>query len=28
MIACAGYYRLVRGERADLSLNAVATLPL
>jgi N6-L-threonylcarbamoyladenine synthase len=28
MIACAGYYRLQRGERADLSLNAIATLPL
>lgn len=28
MIACAGYYRLVRGERADLALNATATLPL
>lgn len=28
MIACAGYYRLRRGERADLSLNAVASLPL
>jgi N6-L-threonylcarbamoyladenine synthase len=28
MIACAGYHRLVRGERADLTLNATATLPL
>jgi N6-L-threonylcarbamoyladenine synthase len=28
MIACAGHHRLVRGERADLSLNATATLPL
>ncbi|HND09991.1 MAG TPA: tRNA (adenosine(37)-N6)-threonylcarbamoyltransferase complex transferase subunit TsaD [Pseudomonadota bacterium] len=28
MIAAAGYYRLWRGERADLSLNAVANLPL
>jgi N6-L-threonylcarbamoyladenine synthase len=28
MIACAGYYHLVRGERADLTLNATATLPL
>jgi N6-L-threonylcarbamoyladenine synthase len=28
MIAGAGYWRLARGERADLSLNAVATLPL
>jgi N6-L-threonylcarbamoyladenine synthase len=28
MIACAGYYRLRRGERADLGLNAVASLPL
>jgi N6-L-threonylcarbamoyladenine synthase len=28
MIACAGYYHLQRGERADLSLNATATLPL
>jgi len=28
MIACAGHYRLVRGERADLALNATATLPL
>lgn len=28
MIACAGYFRLQRGERADLSLNATATLPL
>jgi N6-L-threonylcarbamoyladenine synthase len=28
MIACAGYYRLLRGERADLALNAVASLPL
>ncbi len=28
MIACAGYYRLRRGERADLTLNAVASLPL
>jgi N6-L-threonylcarbamoyladenine synthase len=28
MIACAGYFRLARGERADLSLNATATLPL
>jgi N6-L-threonylcarbamoyladenine synthase len=28
MIACAGYYRLARGERADLTLNATATLPL
>ncbi|HZS36744.1 MAG TPA: tRNA (adenosine(37)-N6)-threonylcarbamoyltransferase complex transferase subunit TsaD, partial [Polyangia bacterium] len=28
MIACAGYHRLARGERADLALNATATLPL
>jgi N6-L-threonylcarbamoyladenine synthase len=28
MIASAGYFRLARGERADLSLNATATLPL
>jgi N6-L-threonylcarbamoyladenine synthase len=28
MIACAGYHHLVRGERADLTLNATATLPL
>ncbi len=28
MIAAAGYHRLRRGERADLSLNATATLPL
>jgi N6-L-threonylcarbamoyladenine synthase len=28
MIAAAGYYRLARGERADLTLNATATLPL
>ncbi len=28
MIACAGYHRLRRGERADLALNATATLPL
>jgi N6-L-threonylcarbamoyladenine synthase len=28
MIACAGYHRLVRGERAGLELNATATLPL
>jgi N6-L-threonylcarbamoyladenine synthase len=28
MIACAGYYHVVRGERADLTLNATATLPL
>jgi N6-L-threonylcarbamoyladenine synthase len=28
MIACAGFYRLQRGERADLTLNATATLPL
>jgi N6-L-threonylcarbamoyladenine synthase len=28
MIACAGYHHLMRGERADLSLNATATLPL
>jgi hypothetical protein len=28
MIACAGYFRLARGERATLDLNAVATLPL
>ena len=28
MIAAAGYPRLVRGERADLTLNAVASLPL
>jgi len=28
MIACAGYYHLARGERADLTLNATATLPL
>jgi N6-L-threonylcarbamoyladenine synthase len=28
MIACAGHHRLMRGERADLTLNATATLPL
>ena len=28
MIAAAGYWRLQRGERADLTLNATATLPL
>jgi N6-L-threonylcarbamoyladenine synthase len=28
MIACAGFQRLARGERADLSLNATACLPL
>jgi N6-L-threonylcarbamoyladenine synthase len=28
MIACAGHHRLARGERADLGLNATATLPL
>ena len=28
MIACAGYYNYISGKRADLSLNAVATLPL
>jgi N6-L-threonylcarbamoyladenine synthase len=28
MIACAGTHRLARGERATLSLNATATLPL
>jgi N6-L-threonylcarbamoyladenine synthase len=28
MIACAGHHRLARGERADLTLNATATLPL
>jgi N6-L-threonylcarbamoyladenine synthase len=28
MIACAGFHRLARGERADLTLNATATLPL
>lgn len=28
MIASAGYFRLARGERADLTLNATATLPL
>jgi N6-L-threonylcarbamoyladenine synthase len=28
MIAGAGYWRLARGERADLRLNATATLPL
>ena len=28
MIACAGYHRLLAGERADLSLNAVASLPM
>jgi N6-L-threonylcarbamoyladenine synthase len=28
MIACAGFHRLSRGERADLTLNATATLPL
>ncbi len=28
MIACAGYHRLRRGERADLTLNAVASLSL
>ena len=28
MIAAAGYFRLLRGERDDLTLNAVASLPL
>jgi N6-L-threonylcarbamoyladenine synthase len=28
MIAAAGYHRLARGERADLALNATASLPL
>jgi N6-L-threonylcarbamoyladenine synthase len=28
MIACAGHYRLARGERSGLGLNATATLPL
>ncbi len=28
MIAAAGYWRLARGERADLALNATASLPL
>ncbi|MDI6870156.1 MAG: tRNA (adenosine(37)-N6)-threonylcarbamoyltransferase complex transferase subunit TsaD [Bacillota bacterium] len=28
MVACAGYYRLRRGERAGLDLNAVPNLPL
>jgi N6-L-threonylcarbamoyladenine synthase len=28
MIAAAGYWRLLRGERADLTLNATASLPL
>ncbi len=28
MIAAAGYYRLVRGERADARLGATANLPL
>jgi N6-L-threonylcarbamoyladenine synthase len=28
MIACAGYYAYLAGERADLTLNAVASLPL
>ncbi len=28
MIACAGFFRLRRGERAGLDLNAVASLPL
>jgi N6-L-threonylcarbamoyladenine synthase len=28
MIACAGYQRLLRGERAGLDLNATASLPL
>jgi N6-L-threonylcarbamoyladenine synthase len=28
MIACAGHHRLKRGERAELALNATATLPL
>ena len=28
MIAAAGYHHLVRGERADLTLNATASLPL
>jgi len=28
MIAAAGYWHLLRGERADLSLNATASLPL
>lgn len=28
MIACAGHHRLLRGERADLTLNATASLPL
>ena len=28
MIAAAGYYRLIKGERADLKLNATASLRL
>ena len=28
MIACAGYYGYLNGERADLTLNAVANLKL
>ena len=28
MIAAAGYWRLARGERADLGMNATASLPL
>ena len=28
MIACAGFHRLARGERSDLSLNPTACLPL
>lgn len=28
MIACAGYYNYINGERADLSLNALPSLPL
>jgi N6-L-threonylcarbamoyladenine synthase len=28
MIACAGYYRLARGERTDLSIGAFPSLPL
>lgn len=28
MIACAGYYSYIEGERADMSLNAIASLPL
>ena len=28
MIAAAGYHRLVRGERAELTMNASSSLPL